>query len=235
MEIQVFIMKIFHKSTGIKFKNDQQGMTLIELSVVLLVLVALAGVVVPYVGGLGQRSACIATDASMQAIKEAIMGGASGGGYYADMLGQYPKATQGTGTADYNLYYLFTMPTGATAFNPNTGVGWRGPYLNNGTTLTDVSKLSNHFTDKLQNYVNDSIANNQTVPLDAWGRTIILQVNTSVSPPVARLVSAGSGSGNGFENGELDTTISGNRTNDDRVLYLKIPMPSTDSPNPPCD
>ncbi len=41
-----------------RFKTLQQGMTLLELSVVLLILIALAGLTVPYVSGIGSTPSC---------------------------------------------------------------------------------------------------------------------------------------------------------------------------------
>lgn len=84
----------------------EKGFTLIELTVVLLILVALAGLAIPYVGGTNRMALCQATDASMQALKSAIMGGGANSGFYMDLLGYFPKATKST-TADFNLRYLF--------------------------------------------------------------------------------------------------------------------------------
>lgn len=73
------------------FKTLQQGVTLLELSVVLLVLVALAGLAAPYVGSIGSTAMCQTTGATMHVVKEAIMGGGAGAGFYGDMLGRYPS------------------------------------------------------------------------------------------------------------------------------------------------
>ena len=50
----------------------QRGFTLIELTVVLVILLALAGLAVPYVMGTGSTAMCQTTDATMQTVKEAI-------------------------------------------------------------------------------------------------------------------------------------------------------------------
>ncbi|PKM09905.1 MAG: hypothetical protein CVV06_18465 [Gammaproteobacteria bacterium HGW-Gammaproteobacteria-10] len=60
----------------------QKGFTLLELAVVLLVLVVLAGLAMPYIGGTGRMAMCRATDATLQTVKQAIMGGAVGSGSY---------------------------------------------------------------------------------------------------------------------------------------------------------
>ncbi|WP_152555699.1 hypothetical protein [Methylomarinum vadi] len=134
--------------------RNQSGMTLMELTVVLLILIALAGLAIPYVGGTGRMAMCQATDATMLAVKEAIMGGASGPGFYGDLLGEYPRDRYFT--TGYNLHYLFNRDNGLDDdsdthnsdtinfdgvfdadeewrdYNPRTGVGWRGPYLMSG-------------------------------------------------------------------------------------------------------
>ena len=64
------------------FIKQQTGVTLLELTVVLLVLVALAGVAIPYLGGTSSTALCNATDVTMQNVKKAIMER-----YYLDTLG----------------------------------------------------------------------------------------------------------------------------------------------------
>ena len=125
----------------------QQGMTLIEVSVVLLVLVALAGLAVPYVGGIGSSASCQTTDATLHAVKDAIMGGAAGAGYYAGTLGKFPQDLNGLATTtnpEYGLYYLFSSQNlqeyiKHQIFNAKTGVGWRGPYLTTGVHLNETA------------------------------------------------------------------------------------------------
>lgn len=219
-------------------KNTQHGMTMLELSVVLLVLIASAGLVVPYVGGTGHAAMCQATDATMQAVKEAIMGGAAGNGYYADMLGEYPKATKGADTADYNLTFLFTKPAVWGAYNPQTGVGWRGSYLTSGGHIdaayvdgdvnngeldasfarvgTDVFDPDTNSGGKVHALIKNTV---DAQVFDAWRRPIVLQAPyydddgagphaAAYHPEYARLVSAGPG--NGLEIGAaiIDTPIT---------------------------
>lgn len=236
-----------------KLKNSQQGMTLIELSVVLLILIALAGVTIPYIGGTGRMAMCQATDATMHAVKEAIMGGGAGPGYYGDMQGEYPKATKGLTVPDYSLSYLFTQP-GWDEYNPKIGVGWRGPYLGNGAKI--AAPVSSHFVTPIYAHAQ---SNGQFGVNDAWGRPLVFQVPSQASCDMltgkagskagecARLVSAGPGSGSGADEADIDTLIDDDpstagpaeieamRSNDDRILYLQIPTPSNDDVNAPCD
>jgi prepilin-type N-terminal cleavage/methylation domain-containing protein len=213
-------------------KHIQSGMTLIELSVVLLILVALAGLAVPYVVGTGSKALCEATDLSMQNLKKIIMEH-----YYLDTLGKFPAMTYGGN--DYNLTALFTKPTNAPGFNPDTKTGWRGPYVQSGVTLdantgNNADNLDASFKDSLglNPHVHSNPVDGQSVVLDGWGRPIILQVDTSSTPYQARLVSAGPGNGIGLSEGRIDTLISSPSAHgDDRMLNLQGPT----SANSPCD
>ena len=213
-------------------KNIEKGMTLIELTVVLLILIALAGIAIPYVSGTSRMAMCQATDATMQAVKEAIMGGGAGSGFYGDTLGYYPKDTKDTDLTNINLKHLFSKPAGFNQFNPKTAVGWNGPYLMTGITLSNsgiynVGDLSTRYTNAGNNYVHEAYVNNMDTVLDAWGRPIVLQVEATYG---ARLVSAGPLGGIGFSNGDIDTQIDEQRQNDDRVLNLQGTTPA----NIPC-
>ena len=204
-------------------QKKQLGMTLLELTVVLLILVALAGLAIPYVSGTNRKALCNATDITMANIKRAIMDG-----YYLDTLGKFPQDLDGltvNGTPSYNLHFLFADTNLAVsrthkAFDPSSAIGWRsGGYLQNGFVLE--SNLTGTFANST--YTDPFLANHIVV-MDGWGRPIALQVTLGV----ARLVSAGFGSGVGVGKADFETTISGNRAGDDRVLYLNAPTPSAD-------
>ena len=173
-------------------------MTLIEITVVLMCLIAIAGIGLPYIYGTGQKAQCEATDISMQNIKRAIVEN-----YAVDMLGHYPAnkndvnryLTCQSEFADicdksdginYNLTCLFES-CDWDKFDPATNVGWRGAYLqNSGLTLNadDIEQLDDSFKDKnnetiVSNYyqhVNDNLTVDNIAILDAWGRPIVLQV-----------------------------------------------------------
>ena len=188
----------------------QKGMTLIEITVVLLVLVALAGLTVPYVSGISRKALCDATDVSMANIKRAIMDR-----YYLDTLGSFPQDLNGltvAGTPKYNLHYLFSNTNlGGSrthkVFDPDTATGWRSSgYLQGGVTLEN--DLSGTFSNSAYT---DPFKQGHIVSLDAWGNPIIFQVPSSGKE---RLVSAGS-------NKILDTKIINNSSDNDRVLYLQ--------------
>lgn len=249
-------------------KTIQRGMTLLELSVVLLVLIALAGLAVPYVASTGQMTMCQATDATMQTVKEAIMGGAGGAGYYVDTLGTYPADR---GDTDYNLRYLFVAGDGHSsdavsdwpAFNPQTGVGWRGPYLMNGGAIDSAhvdGNAANGELDASYSQVFDPATNpsgkvhaniktaTDAQVFDAWRRPIILQIpyydddgegphEAQYHPDYARLVSAGPGSGLAPGDAYINTPITEQNAASrgyDRVLFLANPDPLPGG-NVPCD
>jgi len=217
------------------YSIKQKGMTLIELTVVLLILVALAGLALPYVSGTSRKALCDATDVSMMNIKQVIMQR-----YYLDTLGSFPVSK---GNGDYSLNYLF-VNGGWGAFDLDSQIGWRGPYLQGGMLLgaTDVSSLHSSF--KSTTFVNKVLANGQTVALDSWGRPFVIQVVskancssnwgiTTNELQCARLVSAGSDSGLGLGEGSIATDITAHKSGGDRVRYINVPTPVLDI-NTPC-
>lgn len=225
----------------------QRGMTLVELTVVLLIMLALAGVVAPYVGGIGRAAMCQATDATMQAVREAIMGGAAGAGFYSDTLGYFPANDKNSN--DYSLNYLFSQPTGWEKYQAKTGVGWRGPYLQTGGRLSSAN-LDSSFSDAGTSgkvHTNHNVTTLMHV-FDAWHRPIILQIPyydddaggphaAAYHPDDARLVSAGPGSGIEPSAAVIDTPISeydATSRGDDRLLFLRHPDPRPGG-NIPCD
>ncbi len=200
----------------------QYGFSLLEMSIVLLILIALAGLAMPFLGNTANFAQCQATDASLQTIKSVIVGGSSGPGFYNDLLGKLPRDE--ADTTRFNLACLFEQCNWP-AYNSNTGYGWRGPYLQNGGPAP--GGLGNDFTvayDAITNptgQVHLAInAGDANQILDAWGRPVVLQVPGLNDENLdARLVSAG-------PNGALDTTVADtNASNrgDDRILFLRRP------------
>lgn len=226
-------------------KFTEKGMTLLELTVVLLVLIALASLAIPYVSGTSRMAPCQTTDATLQAVKKAIMGGSIGAGFYSNTLGYYPKATKST-TADFNLFYLLTNPGTPPAwnnYNPKTGVGWNGPYLAGGivpdsridssfaSVIGEVYNPATNTSGKVHTIINNS-TNQQT--MDAWFRPIVIQVpydtvSSTYQLDNARIVSAGLGLGMKAGDATINTAIHNNPTasdrGDDRVLFLFKPDP----------
>jgi len=224
------------------YSIKQKGMTLIELTVVLLILVALAGLTIPYVSGTSRKALCDATDVSMMNIKQVIMQR-----YYLDTLGKFPQdlssLSENTGSEKYQLHFLFSNTSlGGRVhkdFDLDSQVGWNGPYLQESQILDAALTAGNYNS---STYTEPFLVGHHVV-MDGWGRPFVLQVPTvaeckallslSTDPEkdyCARLVSAGSGSGLGSGNGTIDTAISAHKDNDgdDRMLYLSAPTPAQD-------
>jgi prepilin-type N-terminal cleavage/methylation domain-containing protein len=159
------------------------GFSLIELIVVLAVLTAIAGLVVPLIGqpgvdvdGDGQRESAkrIATLTSMNRIHQAIVGGPERQGLRADLLGIGDSAWLNLRTEDLfsDSPPQWVIDAGGAAdtwdqFDPITNRGWRGPYL-----LSPSGR-----------YSGDPAYGSSGAPavLDGWGRPIIVQVPTPSS------------------------------------------------------
>ena len=226
--------------------NKQEGMTLIELTVVLLILVALAGLAIPYVSGTSRKALCDATDVSMANIKKVIMDR-----YYLDTLGQFPSDNT---NANHSLNFLFNAGS-RSAFDLDSQVGWRGPYLQGAITLisgegysagslSSFAAFSSPFN-AATDHIHKDFTDGESIVLDSWGRPFIIQVDSvtdgsctnwgslTTDSLCARLVSAGSDSGLGLEGASIDTVITGHRVGNDRILYLNAPTPALDV-NPPC-
>ena len=215
-------------------------MTLIELTIVLLVLVALAGLAVPYVADTGRAAACETTDASLAAVRDAIMGSGVAAGFYGD-LGYLPSSVN-------DLFNNTNItPANLQTYNPVTRRGWHGPYVLNGTVADSglISRLNGNFANTA--YLNPLLIAGQSVILDNFHppqcsgdcrSPVVLQVptaNTDASACAgltvsgnnyARLVSAGP---NGILESKLDDAGACGR-GDDRVLFLQTPDPGSNQP-----
>ncbi len=133
---------------------NMAGLTLIELAVVMLILVALAGMLMPLIQNTGPTAQCVATDASLVAIRDVLLGV---GGYRSD-LGKLPSMDNPTNSlyrasSLTDLYINNTdanNPSVIQTFNATTQRGWRGPYMTGGMTCTIFAKaLSGHLSANL--------------------------------------------------------------------------------------
>jgi type II secretory pathway pseudopilin PulG len=156
---------IHHRRAGRRFAS---GLTLIELLVVLMVLIAVAGIVIPNVTDLrfgfdGDRKTAseIATEKTLMEVRAAILGTDGKKGLWSDLGEREADLPQ-------NIAELFVPRVGwSTDFDPNTRLGWRGPYV-------------------MDSGARDG-ANDPAI-LDGWGRPIVIQSPTALT---IRLVSAG--------------------------------------------
>ena len=210
------------------------GLTLLELLVVLTILIALATIVVPVIGGYGTKSQQIGARENLQRLQDLLVNQ-----YQADM-GELPRpspATVAAGTRPDHpqLRYLFLNPdtediTSTSTATLLSGRIWRGPYvLSRGSRY--VVNTTNNFTtvygigDVLDGSGNLTTPGDPTV-VHAWGHPIVIQVpnTTGGATPSAtditytRLVCAG-------PNGVIDTSETidmptAAQRGDDIVLFL---------------
>ncbi|MEM9882011.1 MAG: prepilin-type N-terminal cleavage/methylation domain-containing protein [Planctomycetota bacterium] len=232
----------------------RRGLTLVELVVVLTVLVALAGLIVPLFGGIGADAPEQATRATLSQVAETIVG--PGGyveamrfaaddsgdavGYNTGLPWPPPDAvTAGVRTDHPQLAYLFEFDgdnaDGSTTFPDYDAVnriGWRAAWLDAGS----ATAYENNADGFEAAYGRDD----DPAPRDGWGNPVVIQLPGLFSatdppdPPTedelfnARLVSAG-------PNEVIDTpriviTDADDADNDDIVLYLNRtdPFPPED-------
>ncbi len=108
--------------------NKQNGFTLIELVIIIVVLGIIAAVAVPKMGNMTDGSKISATKSEMMMLKKAIIGNpqAVAGGRYVNVgfegdIGHPPVA----------LIELTVKPDSVLAYNKFTRRGWNGPYVDN--------------------------------------------------------------------------------------------------------
>ena len=226
----------------------RRGLTLLELLVVLVILIATATLIVPVVGGLGGKSQQVTARENLGRLQELLVNQ-----YKADM-GDLPRpnaayrSSQGLPPLPDTpqLKYLFVNPD-TEDLTPSatlpSGRIWRGPYvLHRGsrlppaTILVNGSRSANPFyggqtpsdtgvciygvADVVDGSGNVTKYGDPTV-IDAWGNPIVIQEPAS-DKTYARLVSAGP---NGVINTDPnvlmpDRTTGANGRGDDIVLFL---------------
>ncbi len=161
--------------------------------VVLVILVALAGISMPLFTGVRDEAIENATKASLHNLRDMIVVR-----YYNDMKGvaivRNDVTTAGSTTVDNDtgvpnsLRDLVIKPLGAPDYDPVSRLGWRGPYLQPTAGKFDFARLDVSF----QPYgVQDEVAF-----YDGWGFPVVLQWpsttdNLSLRSQYVRLISAG--------------------------------------------
>ena len=101
--------------------HRSNGLTLVELVVVLAILVALAGLVTPRLLSTAETARETATQASAVEIRNAVMQ------FWSDCKYSYP--TDFVRDQRIQLAHLLEQPITMLAFDPNSRLGWNGPYL----------------------------------------------------------------------------------------------------------
>lgn len=200
------------------------GFTLIEMVIVIAVLAALAGLVVPMLSDQNRQTHETVRNASLNAIRNAWTGSPASPGLIADL--KFIPGFTYTNRRNHDLMVQGGFP----AFDAVTGRGWRGPYVTGGLPVLNLrpGRQSLFPAPSDQRFAGDAtfeargFYGSGGVPLygvdgdvalgDEWGNPIVLQV-----PPLdagnplldselkcwryARLVSAGS-------NGILETSLA---------------------------
>ncbi len=118
------------------------GFTLIELTIIIIVLGVIAAVGIPVMGNMINSSKINATKSELTTLKTAIVGKSSSGvirGYESDV-----------GLSPPDLQALFTKPGPVADWDRFTQTGWNGPYIegSDGEYLKDAWNVD---------YVYDSI------------------------------------------------------------------------------
>jgi len=180
-------------------RRGVSALTLLEMVVVLAILSAITGLLTYSLApsritfssaGRDRTAAHIVTDTTVQSIFEAVLGAPGAPGYWSDMekvnvafpmfvaqlyVGPDQVAVSCPWTmlsANSNTVWFKSL----VAFNPRTGKGWRGPYLNaTGASYPFTLEATNrYFTGDLHPPALGSCP----VPLDGWGNPIIIQWGT---------------------------------------------------------
>ncbi len=169
---------------------SRRALTLLELAVVCAILVSLSGMVLFSLtpdrirfarAGQNKTAPQIATEATMMGIREAVMGGPAGPGFWDDVghlgvlwpsvdlyrlfqpLTSDPSLIIGTSSPLFGNYQAVLK------YNPLTGVGWRGPYMQVPTATYTVD-AARGFTTTYRR-----VAVQCPYFSDAWGNPIVLQ------------------------------------------------------------
>lgn len=179
-----------------------RGLTLIELLLVLVILVALSGIVVAKFANLeigtpgGDKTAeQITTEASMNVIRDAIFGTPEHPGFYQDM-NELPRPHDLDGRRDHpQIHFLFVNPdTGSpeSTFDPVQRRGWRGRYLMQETGRYPGPRFDG-WEDALKYGFTDTHGRpNDYCMLDGWGHPIVIDILIQGARKTTRLLSAGS-------------------------------------------
>lgn len=229
-------------------RSSRSGLTLLELIVVLVILLALSTLIVPVLSWIGKRSQAIATRDNLVRLRETIVNR-----YVVDM-GDLPRPRKqlvdnNTRIDHPQLVYLFVNPR----YHEDTlgiyndlqvdtnALGaqrWQGPYVTHSgseyfvtDTDTDLSTGTNYtsrYGVGTLGTTPETRIGDPTV-IDAWGQPIVIQEPILGSTPIpgvtqqiarqyARLVSPGPNGNIDTPPDELMPTLA--QRNDDLVLFL---------------
>ncbi|MDG2221945.1 MAG: hypothetical protein P8L85_11215 [Rubripirellula sp.] len=158
-------------------------MTLTELVVVMTILVALAGLIIPNLNARTEQAREVIADTSLVTVRDAVMQFWSDCKYDADKLADFERRLQ--------MVDLFYPRVGFRVFDPtmpDAKRGWNGPYLQPTGSYQMTGNASGDYTNLYGAYGDPAV-------LDPWQRPLVIQdVAPGVlvgSPRDLRIVSAG--------------------------------------------
>ncbi|HSJ03780.1 MAG: type II secretion system protein [Verrucomicrobium sp.] len=127
-------------------RGRQQGFTLVEMLMVVFVVAVIGALVIPMVDESGVRAEHTITRATLQTVREALVGSPSAPGFVADV-----KHIPGLQLAGTRLHDLLAptrpdrVPQALPAFDPRARRGWRGPYLSQTTGTMNTNRRHGSF------------------------------------------------------------------------------------------
>ncbi|MEO1528859.1 MAG: hypothetical protein AAFX06_25850 [Planctomycetota bacterium] len=148
---------------GLKFRCAR-GLTLTELVVVLVILVALGGVAVTNLRSTAEQGSEIAAQTSVNEVRDAVMQ------YWSDCKYLYPAAP----ASDQRLLMgdLLVSPFAPEDdFDPQIALGWNGEYLQYDLRNTYTVDIANGFTTSYGTLTDFAV-------LDVYGRPMVIQEPT---------------------------------------------------------
>ncbi len=195
----------------------RRGLTLLELVVVLTILVALGAMVVPVLRGSGEQSSETTTDATLIAVRDALLH------YWSDT--KYVVLTGDPAVEDqrFQVRWLFENPSTSDTFDPDTRIGWNGPYLVNQTGRYTVD-VARGFRNQYGTETTNELEKDPAV-VDSWTASpIIIQAtrNTNEGYWDIRIVSAGPDGVVDLDSQTLTENLTPATSGDDVYVALKL-------------
>lgn len=182
--------------------RPKTAFTLLELVVVLFILAALASVLTPLFTGAIHDAYKVSTESTLVAIRDALQE------YWNDtkLVTLDGMATVGTESDRLSIQWLFDNPvTGDDTwdYNPNTRIGWRGPYMLQAT--------------------GDPLAPGAPILIDAWNNSIVIQdVNSAATLRDVRIVSGGQDGSIDIPASTATSALTANDVGDDVYVALSL-------------
>lgn len=195
-------------------QRHRGGLTLVELVVVLVILVALASMIIPHADTAAEQARIDATNETLRRLRDVIVNNYMPDTKGAAYSGTTFAAVAGDGTVNYDglprmgslkmppqISALFLAP-GLQQYNTTTHFGWHGPYLTSGTAVfpggNPTTAAARGFLSGTSTTSAFGTAASGTYPgdptvLDAWGNPVVMVPiqDTSYGQYYYALISAG--------------------------------------------